>query len=554
MGTVATAAGPEPGASEPADQVVPDVGRRARWAAIIIGLVALVPRAATATKFYNLDEYLWMLRSGSFSGALTSGELSDLHALEPLPGTVPGITTVWLGSLARLVWNIGVLLGIVDPGQNFARASSGYAVAQVVVAVATACLIGGLVWLVSRWIGVRVAVLTGAVLATEPMWVSLGAMLHTDELTALFGSTGLVALAWALGIPADMPRAARPRRWAVVGSVLLAASVLTKLNGAAFVLTGVAMLGWAAWRATRPGAGQPGPASTLRPLLNLAGWMFGAFLATVLISYPAVVVDPGTQWGALGDQLDTLGGARRRFFLGRFQPTPPALTYYPLTIAYRVTPWFLVLAPLGVVVAVLRRHTRRVALVVASWTVVPTVTLLRSGLVYERYALVVLGPATLAAALAVHPARAPRRWWRNRTNQVVAVATAGAFVVAVVVAPWGGVTYNPLLARLRDPATVLTVGWGEPVGLAMTVIERDVADRGGSCRGIRIVGAGKAPSPNECQPRHPGTIEDADYVIVPEYNRQRSGHAERDLDDFELLEAVEVRGTPVVEVWRRADP
>lgn len=86
------------------------------------------------------------------------------------------------------------------------------------VALATAALIGLLAWLVSKWLSVRTGLVTGAVLATEPFWVSLGSILHTDELVALFGLTGLVALAWALGLPDAAVRPRRARRWAVVAA------------------------------------------------------------------------------------------------------------------------------------------------------------------------------------------------------------------------------------------------------------------------------------------------------------------------------------------------
>lgn len=524
----------------------------ARWAAALVALAALVPRLLTIGRHYNLDEHLWMRRSGAFSDALMGAHLSDMTALEPYAGTMPGITVVWLGSLARAIWSLGGVLGIVDPGQEFAYASSAYVTAQAMVAVTTVVLIGMIVWLVARWISLRVAVATGVVLATEPIWVGLGSIFHTDELVALFGLAGLVALAWSLGIPSPHVVAPRPRRWAIAATVLLVCSALTKLSGAAFGVPAAGMILWALLRAVRNRTARTGPLAACRSLLGTLGWMAAAGAATVLVSYPALVLDTAAQWRGLRAQLDTLGGDRRVFFLGRYSARP-GIEFYPITLAYHATVGFLVLAPIGVVVGLVRRTTRTHVLLILAWAVVPGVSMLTSGLVYERYALAVLGPLTLAAAMALQPrTTAAVHWWRDRVGVGITVVGAVALGMAVLAAPWGWITYNPVLSALRSPETVLTIGWGEPVGLALPVIERDAAARGLDCAEITVAGMDRPPSPTGCHPEN-ASRRDADYLIVPEYRRQRSSQARRAPEGFALVESVSVRGHPVVQVWRRAD-
>lgn len=526
---------------------------RARSAAIVVGVAALIPRLATVGHFFNLDEVLWMSRSMAFSDALIDLDPSKMSAIKPLTGTMPGIPTVWLGSLARLVWNLGTAIGLVDPGQHFAESASGFATAQAMVACATAVLIGLFVWLVAKWLSTRVAVVAGMVFATEPLWVSLGSILHTDELVALFGLNGLVALSWALGLPDADRVPAKQRRWMVVAAFLLVCAPLTKVSGLVFGAPAIGMVVWALVRAVR---GRPEDASfgrAVRPMLDGVALMVLVGAVVTVVSYPALLWNWPAQWHALQGQFRTAGGDRHVFYRGSYA-AHPGIDFYPVTLAYTASAWVFVLAPVGVVVALARRATRRVAIVALSWAVVPAVSLLRSGLVYTRYGLVVLGPATLAAACAVHPRSETVGWWTERVNRIVAGAAALALVAAVVVAPWSGLAFNPILSAVRKPVLVLPLGWGESDAAALPVIERDVRAVGLGCPDVSVAGLGDGPVAGTCQPRRETTRSDADYVVVAASTRQRFSWTLSDLPErFDLLDVVSIEGQRIVEVWRSED-
>src|SRR4030095_8504497 len=90
------------------------------------------------------------------------------------------------------------------------------------------------------WASPVTAVSAGALLASEPFLVAHGSILHTDELTALFGTAAILALLLALAIPGPAV-VARRRAVAVLGGALLGGALLTKLSALA-LLPGLALV------------------------------------------------------------------------------------------------------------------------------------------------------------------------------------------------------------------------------------------------------------------------------------------------------------------------
>ena len=197
-------------------------------------------RLRTVGTFETIDETLWTRRVQVFSDVLTNFEPSkaSVTGAPNLFGgtlaTMPGVPTMWLGSIGRLVWGIGRSLGVIEGNETFYESRSGLALGQTSVAVATVALIGLIVWLVQRWGAPRAGLVAGLLLATEPFWVAHGSVLHTDELTVLFGLSGLLALGLVLGVPAIDERYLHRRSMAVLAGFLLVCSPLTKISGMAY--------------------------------------------------------------------------------------------------------------------------------------------------------------------------------------------------------------------------------------------------------------------------------------------------------------------------------
>ena len=182
-----------------------------RWSqdlCLVVGvsLLALVPRVVTAlAHFRTTDESAWRFLSWNLGEAVSSGDLrsASAQAITYMDYTSPGVTTMWIGSAGRAIWAAGHGWGLwgSEEDASFLTSPSGLTVARVTMAVVTALLIGGLVSLLVRWVGRGAAAVAGVILATEPFFVAHGAVLHTDELLALFGVAALVATALALGVP-----------------------------------------------------------------------------------------------------------------------------------------------------------------------------------------------------------------------------------------------------------------------------------------------------------------------------------------------------------------
>ncbi len=539
-----------------------------RWVPfVLVGVAAAVPRLVTAGNFETIDEPGWLVRSELFAAALTGGDPASMTVIDDKAATMPGITTMWVGTLAKGLFALGGILGLVPDGTSFVWSTQGVAVAQGTMAVATAALVGLTSWFAARWASWRVGIAFGLLLATEPFWVAHGAVLHTDELLALFGIGGLLALAIALGVPRPggtdpSPREAEriPIGWTVAAGVLLACAALTKLSGLVWGVTAGLIVAWAAVGLVRVRDRTVPWWQACRPLLAPLGIGVVAGLVTVAVLYPAVVVDPVEQWNQLFRSARLGGLPRRTFFMGEIVQPPPA-SFYAWTLPWRTTPWALAVLVVGIPVALVRGATRWRALVMVVSVVPATVLLTIADAKYDRYGLMILAPLLLAGCLALQPrsAQVPaghlgrRPWFRFERPAWLAAGFAGVFFAASV-APWGLLYFNPVLGGGSAAQSRIPVGWYEESNTALALIRADVEAGGGDCLDVTSTGyrAGLVLW-TPCGWRVAVDDESADYMAVGIVSRQlldpeeyRGRTAGR-----ELVAVEEVRGIRYMEIWRR---
>lgn len=112
-----------------------------------------------------------------------------------------------VGSIARVFYGAGQKIGVVSD-EPFAQAWTGLQSAQIALAIATSLLIGLLVWLNWQWLGAIPSMTVGFFMATEPLLVGHGAVLHTDELLGLLAACTVVLLARLLGPRRTSPSSA----------------------------------------------------------------------------------------------------------------------------------------------------------------------------------------------------------------------------------------------------------------------------------------------------------------------------------------------------------
>lgn len=515
---------------------------------------ALLTRFLTIGNFVTKDEKFWMVRSNRFADALMGGRLDEASVTLGERATMPGVSTMWLGSLGRLVWSVGQDLGLVDEQQEFVTSLSGLWTSQAMVAIATALLVTLVVALLHRWAGWGAAAVAAVLLVSEPWITAHGSVLHTDELTALFGVAGLLVLALAFDVP-DRFACRRPVLIAALGGLLVMQSPLTKLLGLPFGVGALAMIVFALWR-DRPSRSARGHPRLFGQRLWQLAAAAGAALVAVPLSWPAMLFDPSTQISALVEFGGQAGQGHGQFFLG--EPTShPGWLYYAVVLPMRMTPWFFLGAVVSVPLALAARATRARAIWVLVWAVPATLVISSAHKQFDRYGLVLFVPMALLVGLGV--GRHLERLLERRPPLRVAATTlaVGAVLFGAVTAPWGLLYFNPVLGGGSTAEEVMLVGWGEGWELAVDEIREQ---QKGDCAGVSVAGARKTIYGNAtaaplswfgvpCSAKPAG---EPTYVIayVNQVQRVSEDELDRVLAGREHVGTVEIRGITVATIWR----
>ena len=240
---------------------------------LLLGLVLLtfLPRILTLSKHWASDEDLWMERSHIFFSAMQSGKFSDTF-----PTFHPGVTTMWLGSLA--LWSTYLSDSPIQSEATFEDFSTPdmLALIRFPIAFVTGVLILLAGFCVYRLFGGTVAALSTAFLAVEPFLLSESRRAHTDALTALFLCLSL--LLWLCYLEDKLPR----RRDIVLSGISFALACLTKSHASAFILFVPILLGWYFKQRNL---------SVKFLLWNMLLWMM-VVLLTVLVVFPYMWTRP----------------------------------------------------------------------------------------------------------------------------------------------------------------------------------------------------------------------------------------------------------------------
>lgn len=432
----------------------------------MIAVVAAIPRIRS-TGHMTVDETLWIDRTTRFGDAITTWNPARASATNDGVATMPGVTTMWVGNIARVLHSAARSIGLVSQDSDFATSPSGILFAEVCMAVLSSILIGLLVWVVWRWLGPLAAVATGMLLATEPFLVGHGAVLHTDELTALFGALAVASFGVLYGYGDDPPR--HVDRWAVFFGATTALAALTKMS-AAMVLAPLAILGIIAIvRDLRRRRGHWLHAPAVRGTIVAAG----TFAALVLALWPALWADTSNQIELLRRSAKLAEGGHDNFFQG--QPTSsPGPTFYWVATPLRMTPWFLAATVLLAPLALFDRHRQRQVLVLISTFTFSAVVLTLSSKKLDRYVLPIL--PLLAMMVGVGLAYLwelirPRLSADRRLPTAVAgIACAAMVLHAIWITPWSLLYFNPAVGGSARAERTVVVGWGEGLDQAFTFI------------------------------------------------------------------------------------
>jgi hypothetical protein len=420
---------------------------------LLIGLVALLPRALDLGAFLDSDEMnFWIGRSHEFLQAIQSGQFADTAI-----STHPGVTTMWLGSagilLRRSLLEWGLLHEMPFP--------TYLALMRLPVVLAhTAGVLAGYA-LLRRMLPLGVATLAALLWAADPFVIAYQRILHVDGLTTTFATLCLLAACahW---------HHQRHVALLVLSAVCGALAVLSKSPGLAVlpILAGIAL--WADWRT---------PLAVLR---SLAVWG-GVFVLSLAVVWPAVWADPLRVYELLRIGVEVEGGNPHvigNFFLGQATETPGPL-FYPAAVALRTTP--LTLPGLLLLPLVWQRDpdhalTRRDLAVLAAFVILFVLALSLFPKKLNRYIVPTFPVLNILAAVGLVWATERllhlfRRWRRSDTTLAhgpmrarwVVVCVVG--VLAVCNAAWWHpyfvVAFNQALGGAPTGARTFLLGDGE---------------------------------------------------------------------------------------------
>lgn len=435
--------------------------------ALLLGLIAFVPRALHLADFYTIDEaYHWQLRVRLFAAAL-----ADRNWAGTILTGHPGVTTTWLGGIGR--W-LSLQAGVGEPSfSDGARYLSYLRLPLVVVNSATVAL-GYLA--LRRLLNPWSALLAGLLWAASPFLIAHSRLLHVDALLTSFMMLSLLLLIIAIEATRQEPAAESTSRFSprahfmalAVSGALAGLALLSKGPALAWLpLAGLFLLGF-------------GPGVGIWPRLRWAIgryliW-FGSAALTIFAVWPAMWVAPVEAIGRVISEVLVNGGQPHHsgnYFLGR-PIGDPGWIFYPLVVLWRNTPVTL----LGLLLLPLalrdRSRERRVLLILLLFALWFGLALSAGAKKFDRY-LLPIWPATeiLAAAGLVAGARwigrrLDRRGAARRPTLRSALSAAGLALVGLPLLltnlayhNYYLAYFNPLLGGGTAAQRVLLVGWGE---------------------------------------------------------------------------------------------
>ncbi len=449
----------------------------ARPGALALGLflVALVPRIVQPAVFVVGDELTWSTRSARFLMALAEGRLADTYQAPH-----PGVTTMWLDAIALLV-SPGVDRAAItevttrptlgDPDSLRLLAELMFA-SKWIVGVVTALAVALMYLLARSLVGEQPALLGAGLVALDPFYLAHSRVLHLDALLTSFMVLSVLALLAWVREDNRGPQTADGRRqlmagkfgWLVISGFLAGLAALTKTTALFLVsFTGLVLLV----------TSKETPFDLFRFLRRtiVAGLIWSlAMVATYIALWPAMWVDPpGTFQAVLSKALGYADTPHEsNFFWGISQPDPgPA--FYPVALAFRLTPVTLLGLAAGLLAIWSWRRRREDTLRwLLAFIVLFTLFMTRGEKKFDRYLLPVFPMLDLFVGIglwqivATHPEPRPDGSSRPARSKLTLVGVLAIQALLVLpYHPYYMASYNLLVGGGPAAMRTLLVGWGE---------------------------------------------------------------------------------------------
>lgn len=455
-------------------------------AALLILVSYLGIRLLDLDRMVTIDETLWIGRSANFLNAIVHGDWDLTYQMAH-----PGVMTMWAGALGFAV--VLPEFPRLHPGQVSPSAlvhgplrDVGADPLQILVALRIAKLIMQTlvfmvgVWFLKRLFGGRVAFVAGLMIALEPFLIGHDRLLHIDGLFAASAFTATLAIALAARVRSSL------RLWMVAG-LLSAITWLSRTPGLILVpVAGLAIVA-SAWIETDPRVRRP--RVLLSPaVIRAISVRFGIFSATLVIAsiilWPALWAAPQETFTAIVDfseKAAVVGHETTQVFNGEVIKGDPGPWYYPVTLAWRLSPitiagvvLFLMLLVIGRR-AVVRDRERLPLLVVGCFGTGYFLVMTLAAKKFDRYILPDYQVLVLFSALG---------WlglvalvWEHRSViargamvLLISLVMIGQGAIAASTRPYGLDYFSPLLGGMRAAEGNLLLGWGEGLDEAAGII------------------------------------------------------------------------------------
>jgi hypothetical protein len=440
---------------------------------VLLIIAVLVPRLHDLDALVTPDEPIWIARSANFYEALSEGDLRETYQFSH-----PGVTVMWLGAIAYRAVDADLADRITDhvrtgdvrdkiapadtlPIDRLVDLRTPVVAANALVLLA---IFLSLIPMVGRW----GSLFSVAFLSFDPMQVGFARLFHLDGLSTNLLLLTIVSYTWYLQKHSGTAL--------LVSGIAAGLALLTRsVNG---ILLPV-MIVFAAVDIAQRARHDHGDvhAQVRLHIRRLALWGLVA-LSTVFALWPALWVAPIDTLAKLIDDGSSLASAphtRQLLFRGEVITSDPGWIYYPIVLAYRMSPVTVValalsaialIAPGAHVTPPIRRLCFNLALFTAAYLLILSLAAKK----LDRYLLPSLAAMDLIAAIGtiafgrwlVRRAGIVRPWPAVATVACICALCVGAQAFSAGQSAPYYITYvSPLVGGQAAARGELSLEWGE---------------------------------------------------------------------------------------------
>jgi hypothetical protein len=297
----------------------------------VIFFVSLALRVWEVANPINVDEALWMYRGSTFIQKVLEGDWAGTYLRHH-----PGVTNMWLIGTGHLLssWVYSLFpnwLGVNEVPylhscfSAFSCPINLWIVPRLLQGLVTSACMVAIYVLTKKLFSNAIAIIAISLLILEPFFLAYQRFITTDALQTDFSIISLLLLMLYLK---------GKSRWyyLIASGIFLGLATASKIPAIFIsfaVVIWILLIELGVWQASFPRRGWK------RQAIDLVLWGLTAVIVIVLI-WPALWVNPGETLQRIYADLQEEAARGDLFFMGEI--ATPGLSFYPLTLAYRLSP------------------------------------------------------------------------------------------------------------------------------------------------------------------------------------------------------------------------